>query len=142
MFSYIFNDWRLPERKPSSLQKEAAEQALCGLWMGSQLPGISKRVRFCKLLKGQKAQVTQATHVLIGRTLERAQMVKKKICLQCRRPGFNPWVWKIPWRREWVPTPVFLPGECHGQRSLKGCSPRGCKWSDMTEQLAPCFRKE
>ena len=39
-----------------------------------------------------------------------AQMVKK-IRLQCRRPGFNPWVGKIPWRREWQPTPVFLPGE-------------------------------
>ena len=34
-----------------------------------------------------------------------------KICLQCRRPGFDPWVGKIPWRREWKPTPVFLPGE-------------------------------
>ena len=37
------------------------------------------------------------------------------ICLQCGRPGFNPWVRKIPWRREWQPTPVFLPGESHGQ---------------------------
>ena len=36
---------------------------------------------------------------------------KKKIHLQCRRPGFNPWVGKIPWRRAWQPTPVFLPGE-------------------------------
>ena len=35
--------------------------------------------------------------------------------LQCRRPGFDPWVRKIPWRREWQPTPVFLPGESHGQ---------------------------
>ena len=33
---------------------------------------------------------------------------------------FDPWVWKIPWRREWLPTPVFLPGEFHGQRSLEG----------------------
>ena len=33
------------------------------------------------------------------------------ICLQCGRPGFNPWVGKIPWRRTWQPTPVFLPGE-------------------------------
>ena len=49
----------------------------------------------------------------------------KKICLQCRRPGFDPWFRKIPWRREWPPTPVLLPGEFHGQRSLKGCSPRG-----------------
>ena len=35
----------------------------------------------------------------------------QRICLQCRRPGFNPWVGKIPWRREWLPTPGFLPGE-------------------------------
>ena len=35
-------------------------------------------------------------------------------------PTFSPWVWKIPWRREWLPTPVFLPGELHGQRSLVG----------------------
>ena len=33
--------------------------------------------------------------------------------LQCRRPRFNPWVRKIPWRREWLPTPIFLPGEFH-----------------------------
>ena len=36
----------------------------------------------------------------------------------CRRCGFNPWVGKIAWRREWLPTPVFLPGEFHGQRNL------------------------
>ena len=40
------------------------------------------------------------------------------------------------WRRKWQPTPVFLPGESHGQRSLEGYSPRGCKESDMTEQLS------
>ena len=39
---------------------------------------------------------------------------------QCGRPGFNPWVRKIPWRRNWQPTPVFLPGESHGQGSLVG----------------------
>ena len=38
---------------------------------------------------------------------------------------FDPWVWKIPWRRAWQPTPVFLPGESHGQRSLAGCSSWG-----------------
>ena len=43
-----------------------------------------------------------------------------RICLQCRRPRFNPWVGNIPWRREWLPTPVFLPGEFHGQRNMKG----------------------
>ena len=50
-------------------------------------------------------------------------------------PGFNPWVWKITWRREWLPTPVFLPEEFHGQRSLAGYS-RWChKALDTTEQL-------
>ena len=41
-----------------------------------------------------------------------------RICLQWRRPKFNSWVGKIPWRRAWKPTPLFLPGEAHGQRSL------------------------
>ena len=45
------------------------------------------------------------------------------------------WVGKIPWRKQWQPTPVFLPGESHGRRSLVGYSPRGCKESDMTERL-------
>ena len=56
--------------------------------------------------------------------------------LQCRRLRFNlwvrfdPWVEKIPWRKEWQPTPTFLPGEFHGQRSLVGYRPWGCKESD------------
>ena len=54
-------------------------------------------------------------------------------CRGCKRHGFNPWVGTIPWRRAWHPTPVFLPGESHGQRSLQGYSPWGCKESDMTE---------
>ena len=40
---------------------------------------------------------------------------KECTCMQCRRPEFDPWVGKIPWRREWLPTPVFWPGEFHGQ---------------------------
>ena len=58
-----------------------------------------------------------------------------EVCLQCGRPGFDPWVRKIPWRRKWQPTPVFLPGESHGRRSLVGYSPRGRKESDTTERL-------
>ena len=50
---------------------------------------------------------------------------------QYRRPGFNPWVGKIPWRRERLPTPVFGPGDFHGL-----CSPLGRKESDMTEWLS------
>ena len=43
-------------------------------------------------------------------------------CRRHKRCGFSPWVGKIPWRRAWQPTPVFLPGESHGQRSLAGYS--------------------
>ena len=59
--------------------------------------------------------------------------VLKNICLQCKKPGFDPWVGKIPWRRAWQPTPIFLPGKSHGQRSLAGSSPRYHKESDTTE---------
>ena len=59
-----------------------------------------------------------------------SQMVR--ICLQCWKHGFNPWVRKIPWRRAWQPTPVFLPGESHEQRSLEGYILSGCKeWDTM-----------
>ena len=49
------------------------------------------------------------------------------------RDGFSPWVGKIPWSGAWQPTPVFLPGESHGQRSLAGYSPWGHKELDTTE---------
>ena len=50
---------------------------------------------------------------------------------------FDSWVGKIPCRRAWKPTPVFLLGESHGQRSLAGYSPWGHKELDTTEQLSP-----
>ena len=54
-------------------------------------------------------------------------------CRRHKRLGFNSWVGKIPWRRAWQPTPVLLPGESHGQRSLAGYSPQGHKELDTTE---------
>ena len=48
-------------------------------------------------------------------------------------PTFDPWAGKVPWRRAWQSTPVFLPGESLGQRSLEGYSPQGHKQSDVTE---------
>ena len=62
--------------------------------------------------------VLTSTHLLV------------RICLPCRRPGFNPWVGKIPWRRKRLPTPVFWPGEFYGLYSLWGW-----KESDTTERL-------
>ena len=64
------------------------------------------------------------------------------ICLQCRsrrRHRFNPWVWKIPWRRAWQPVPVLLPGESHSQRNLASYTPWGHKESDTIEQLTLLF---
>ena len=51
----------------------------------------------------------------------------KESACQCRRCGFDPWVGKIPWRRNWQPTLVFFPGKSHGQKSPVGYSPWGCK---------------
>ena len=62
-----------------------------------------------------------------------AQEVKNLPAMQETR--FNPWVGKIPWRRKGSPTPIFLPGEFYGQRSLADYSPWGCKELDATEQL-------
>ena len=51
----------------------------------------------------------------------------KESASYCRRCRFSSWIGKTPWRRKWHPTPVFLPGKFHGQRSLAGYSPWGCK---------------
>ena len=69
---------------------------------------------------------------LVARTVENH--------LQCRRPGFNPWVRKIPWRKEWLPTPVFLPGESHGQRSREGCGLWGWMYDISFSALPPAVR--
>ena len=56
-----------------------------------------------------------------------------------KRHGFNPWVRKIPWRRQWQPTPGFLLRKSHGWRSLEGYSPWGCKESDITEVIEHAY---
>ena len=63
-----------------------------------------------------------------------AQTVKNPTAVQ-ETGRFDLWAKKIPWRMEWLPSPVFLPGEFHEMRSLVGCNPWGCKESDITEQL-------
>ena len=55
-----------------------------------------------------------------------------KNLLQCRRARLDPWVGKTSWRREWLPTPVFLAGKSHGQRSLAGYSP----WGNTETEIA------
>ena len=60
-----------------------------------------------------------------------AQMVKNLSAMI--ETWVQSWVGKIPWRREWLHTPVLLPGKSHGQRSLVGYNPWGCRESDVTE---------
>ena len=62
------------------------------------------------------------------------ERLKKEGLNKCRRPRFNPWVRKIPWRA-WQPTPVFLSGESHGLRSLVGYSLKGQKEPSTTKKL-------
>ena len=71
----------------------------------------------------------------LSRVFSNTTVQKHQFC-QCRRYkrcGIDPWVGKMPWRREWQPTSVFLPRKFHRQRSLEGYSPWGCKDSDTTE---------
>ena len=78
--------------------------------------------------------VTLFVCLFFGLPFHGGSEVKASACI-CGRPGFDPWVGMIPWRRKWQLTPVFLPGESHGLRSLVDYSPQGCKELDTTEQL-------
>ena len=96
----------------------------------SWAPGVQKRQQFpgrgdIPLLFGASRVKPWASQVVCG---------KEPAC-QCCLHGFHPWVGKIAWTRKWQPTPVFLSGEPHGQRSLAGCSLWCCRESDTTEQL-------
>ena len=68
--------------------------------------------------------------LFLYKVFPRAQTVKKQ--LQCRRPGFDPWVGKILWISEWQSTPVFLPRESNGHRSLAGYNPWGHRATNTT----------
>ena len=77
---------------------------------------------------GEKGETNQRVIPMLSHHLSQGSRRKR-----CR---FHPWVGTIPWRRAWQPTPVFLPGASHGQRSLGATdSPQGCKEPDKTEQL-------
>lgn len=59
---------------------------------------------------------------------------RQRICVQCGRPRRDHWVMEIPWRRQWLPIPEFLPGEIQGQRSLEVYSPWGHKgWTQLSD---------
>ena len=95
----------------------------------------------CKLKKKSHSPSAQRcwrcdSSALLSNLYSQVALVVKKHTCQCKkhkRHVFDPWVRKIPWRRAWQPTLVFLPGKFHGQRSLAGYSPWGHKQSNVTE---------
>ena len=89
----------------------------------SDLPVLSQQGNFTRL--SELAPTPDKWASLVAQTIKNLPAMQES--------QVNPWVGTILWRRKWEPTPVFLHGESHGQRSLVGYSPWGCKESDMTE---------
>ena len=114
----FFHNWLqfLPRRKNTCVHAQL-HPTLCGI-MDCSRPGSS-------LSPGELFTIW-ATSASCGTN-------GKETACQCRRPGFNPCVGKMSWTRAWQPSPGFLPGESHGQRSLAGYSLWGHKESDTTE---------
>ena len=94
----------------------------------------------CQGLKDEKERVSYHKHLYLCCAIcflltSCSRLSGKESACQCRRCGFDPWVGKIPWRRERQPTPVFLSGKSHAQRSLVGSSRWDHRELDMTYQL-------
>ena len=97
-------------------------------------PQIDLRIQ-CNPYPNPRSFLCRSSQFVLQIHLQMRGIHGSRICLQCRRPEFNPWVRKIPWRREWLPTPVFLLGEFYGQGGLSSYSPRSHKEWDTTEWL-------
>ena len=111
----------IQKRKGKKIEKEVRERKRNLIYVEVPIFGHCAKNIFCKY-----ALLTKQLMVYLV-----AQTVKNLPEMQ--RPGFHSWVGKIPWRRKWQPTSVFLSGEAHGQRNLAGYSPWGHKELDMTE---------
>ena len=108
--------WDVTDSYFHILQICSSKQLLFLFWLLSVCPSTS-------YIDMQPLNV--AAYLLFFRASLVAQWLR--LCLQCTRPAFNPWVWKIIWRRKSQPSAFFLPGKSQGQRSLTGYSPEGCK---------------
>ena len=107
----------------------------------SSKKGLSEYVEIVYTHKHTHKYIIPCTEHLKNLSLKKYQSSKQKEEMSSQFPslgsgsGLNPQVRKIPWRKEWQPTPVFLPGEFHGQRNLMGYSPWSRKESGTTDQL-------
>ena len=105
-------------------------------WSLFSLQGLQSEL---SMAKGQRfsTEFSAATWATVGFFIS-----GKEPACQCRRHRFDSWVGKIPWRRKWQPTPIFLPGESHRQRSLEGYRPWGCKELDTTAHTHTNYRRD
>ena len=123
-----------------NLEKEMATHSSVVAWRipGTGEPGGLPSMGSHRVKHDWSDLAVAAVAVSIGNLgLSRWHSGKESAC-QGRRHrrlrGFYPWVGKIPWRRKWHPTPVFLPGEFHGQQSLTGCNGVANSWTQLSAQ--------
>ena len=121
--------WSLGWEDP--MKKEMATHCITLAW---KTPWMEEPHRL-QSMGSQRVRHNWVTSVFLGVSAVKYPPAKQE-------SGFDPWVGEIPWRRKWQPTPVFLPRKSHGQRSLVGYRPWGCKESDITEQLSTWHRKQ
>ena len=134
-FTFTFSLSCIGEGNGNPLQCSCLENPRdSGAWWADVYGVAQSRTRLKWLSSSSSSIFSFCYHILqpLGASFV-AQIVKNPPMIQ--RPGFNPWVRKSPWRRERLPTPVFLLRELHGQRSLSGYSPWGFKELDKTEWL-------
>ena len=125
---------------PTYLIKQSDEQTFCSASPQTQIESGDPSSTQCQLPSDYR-WMAQALPILKAASHPKSLFCIStvgppqwwRICLQCRRHGFNPWVGKTPWRRKWQPIPVFLPGESHGRKSLAGYSSWSCKESETME---------
>ena len=124
--------WQIPQAS----EQRSPHATSTGLRSRGGEPQLLKPAALSPCSATREADTLDSVALLTVFTSLWASLVAQtRICLQYRVPVLSPWVGKIPGRRKWQPTPVFLPREFHGQRSLESCSSRGCKESDTTEGL-------
>ena len=111
---------------------------------GLAVPGLQGCVALTLCVALRILRLRDLTQVLLRIRITPGSFLQRKPCMRlgggfpihlpCSRYSrhrFRPWVWKIPWRRKYQPTPIFLPGKSHGQRSLEDYNPWGHKELDM-----------
>ena len=102
-------------------------------WLGLGAPEAGESSLLCPPQTSRVLSRRQPIWLSPEEELRASQVVQLQRIRKHKRPGFDLGVRKIPWKRKCQPTPVFLPGEFHGQRSLVGYSPWDYKESDTTE---------